>query len=50
LGKTTLLYRPFPGAPTHVSLEAPDVPVSATEDPSRFLRHYGPPSVLGEIR
>ncbi len=49
-GKTTLLNHLFRAGYSIVSLEPPDVRLSATSDPRGFLGFYPPPVVFDEIQ
>ncbi len=49
-GKTTLLQRLFGEHCRYVSLEPPDVRLSAAEDPRGFLELYPPPAIFDEIQ
>lgn len=49
-GKTTLLKHIFRETHGYVSLEAPDVRVSASVDPRGFLDMHPPPVILDEIQ
>jgi predicted AAA+ superfamily ATPase len=49
-GKTTILQHLFGLSYRYVSLEPPDVRVSATEDPRGFLEIYPPPVIFDEVQ
>lgn len=49
-GKTTLLQHLFGGSHHYVSLEPPDVRVSAENDPRAFLEMHPPPVVFDEVQ
>lgn len=49
-GKTTLLKHLFADTHRYVSLEAPDVNVSAQTDPRGFLQTHQPPIIFDEIQ
>jgi len=49
-GKTTLLKRLFGAQYRYVSLEPPDVRLSAASDPRGFLDRYAPPVIFDEIQ
>lgn len=49
-GKTTLLRHVFGRGYAYVSLEPPDVRVSATSDPRGFLAEHTPPIIFDEIQ
>ncbi len=49
-GKTTLLQHLFGKRYRYVSLESPDVRVSAREDPRGFLEMYPPPVIFDEVQ
>ena len=49
-GKTTLLKHLFTGRCRYVSLEPPDVRMSATEDPRGFIEMYPPPVIFDEVQ
>ena len=49
-GKTTLLTHLFRDTFSYVSLEAPDVRMSAMEDPRGFLAGYPPPVIFDEVQ
>lgn len=46
-GKTTLLKHLFTERCRYVSLEPPDVRMSAAEDPRGFIEMYPPPVIFG---
>lgn len=49
-GKTTLLKYMFGEDYRYVSLEPPDIRLSANEDPRAFLEGYPPPVILDEVQ
>jgi len=49
-GKTTLLKRLFGRRHRYVSLEPPDVRMSATEDPRGFIEMHEPPVIFDEVQ
>ncbi len=49
-GKTTLLKHLFSKAYHYISLEPPDVSITATEDPRGFIELYPPPVIFDEIQ
>lgn len=49
-GKTTILQHLFGRQCRYVSLEAPDVRASATEDPRAFLEMHSPPVIFDEVQ
>jgi len=49
-GKTTLLRRTFGTTHRYVSLEPPDVQISARTDPRGFLAAHPPPVILDEVQ
>lgn len=49
-GKTTLLRRAFGATHRYVSLELPDVQLSARVDPRGFLAAHPPPVILDEVQ
>jgi predicted AAA+ superfamily ATPase len=49
-GKTTLLRRTFGTTHRYVSLEPPDVQLSARTDPRGFLAAHPPPVILDEVQ
>lgn len=49
-GKTTLLRRVFGATHRYVSLEAPDIQLSARTDPRGFLAAHPPPVILDEVQ
>jgi len=49
-GKTTLLRHQFGKRYGYVSLEPPDVRLSAVEDPRGFLEAYPPPVIFDEVQ
>ncbi|MBU1474951.1 MAG: ATP-binding protein [Acidobacteria bacterium] len=49
-GKTTLLTHLFRDTFSYVSLEVPDVRMSAMEDPRGFLAGYPPPVIFDEVQ
>jgi hypothetical protein len=49
-GKTTLLRRTFGATHRYVSLELPDVQLSARVDPRGFLAAHPPPVILDEVQ
>ncbi len=49
-GKTTLFQHLFGKQYQYISLEPPDVGISAREDPRAFLKMYPPPVIFDEIQ
>ena len=49
-GKTTLLKHLFGAKYSYVSLEPPDIRMSASEDPRGFLDMYAPPVIFDEVQ
>jgi len=49
-GKTTLLQHMFKKNYTYVSLEPPDVRISAIEDPRGFMGAFPPPVIFDEVQ
>ena len=49
-GKTTLLKHLFGDRYGYVSLEGPDIKLSATEDPRGFLKHHPAPVIFDEVQ
>lgn len=49
-GKTTIFQHLFGRQCRYVSLEAPDVRASATEDPRAFLEMHSPPVIFDEVQ
>jgi hypothetical protein len=49
-GKTTLLKHLFSKRYRYVSLEPPDVRISAVEDPRGFINVYPPPVIFDEVQ
>lgn len=49
-GKTTLLRHLFGNSYRYVSLEPPDVRMSAIEDPRGFIEMYPPPVIFDEVQ
>ncbi len=49
-GKTTLLRHLFAKTHSYVSLEPPDVRMSATHDPRGFLSLHPPPAIFDEVQ
>ncbi len=49
-GKTTLLLHLFGNDFNYVSLDEPDVRVSAVEDPRSFLALHSPPAIIDEVQ
>jgi len=49
-GKTTLLKHLFSDRYRYISLEPPDVRVSAVEDPRGFIEMYPPPVIFDEVQ
>jgi hypothetical protein len=49
-GKTTLLKHLFSERYRYISLEPPDVRISAVEDPRGFIEMYPPPVIFDEVQ